>query len=164
MNIKEVAEYLEEHLCNIQNKHKVGLVSDLEYVHVSSPIPGHLKDEMMYIGLSCHCETLEDFVKLFKLETASDIESIKPERMQELFDAGNAEICCISNLYFLQEIYFRKQRASIFASYNDNIHKVPAELITPDDFIGYAKKYIQIQAINEKSDSSASRASIDVKN
>lgn len=143
MDVSEVREYFEDNGV-IFNPFQVEIDSDLHYVSVASRFPDYReKGQTMTIEVACYCETIVDFINFFHLESVEEIDFIRHETLYALYEQGDAEIVCGSNLYLSRVLYFRKQGRSLFARTEDFVqHKVNIALMEPDDYIGYAKNYL----------------------
>jgi len=125
---------------------------------ISAPDMDWLKAEYAWINIAhtslavSFCSPMTDFVKTFGIRNISDIHTLAPGMILELYYEGLAEMVCFICLSYLYCMSFKKL-GNIIVAENDRgyKHNIPAfvKLETPDQYISYTTEYYKLIECNE---------------
>ena len=114
-------------------------------VMIAVPWPGSSRDPYFDMEICINALPFEDFTRLFKISSVSDLNSIKPIVLTHLFEIGAAEVSCIiiqdADCYCMQ---YRKLGNGIIAIDDyDEEHFVCKNLHTYEDYKEYSLRYYE---------------------
>jgi hypothetical protein len=95
---------------------------------------------------------MKAFVKTLGIKNVRDIDALAPGKLMELYYEGLAEIVCFVSLHYTYGMTFKKQGNIVVAENERGVkHNIPVfeKLETPDQLIGYAKRYYKLMECNE---------------
>lgn len=102
-------------------------------------------NEDISVGLMYLCNTLHEFVKVFKIESLEQVKSIARKELLELYRQGKAYMYCTIDGYVSFTLYFHKQGDKLVAkNEDDEAHEVTELLEAPQQFMDYTREHFRV--------------------
>lgn len=135
----ELDAILQKHNYTVINEHGVMFNRAAPgFMFVDSPWPGYCINEISLVYL---CNDASEFFDRLEIDTANQIDQVKPEVLFGLFHAGEVIVVCSTDDD--ETLEFQMNEGKLIANNDDSemSHEVKQKLITAEDFIEYTKQY-----------------------